>query len=243
MNDNLNDIEKIFGIHACISVLNNKKRRIKKIWCTEETLRKIKKNIINEKKIKEIQIYNRSDLDKKLKTTNHQGIVIFCKKLKTSNEIKLIQSEKNILILDSLVDPQNVGSIMRSAYIFGINCIFFNEKNSFSINEILIKAASGAYEKVELIPVKNIVNLIKILKKYNFWVIGLDKFGKKDITTIDKNIKKALVLGSENKGIRDLIKKNCDFLVKIVMHNNDKHIDSLNVSNAAAVLFYELKRK
>ena len=132
---------------------------------------------------------------------------------------------------------------MRSAYIFGINCILFNEKNSFSINEVLIKAASGAYEKIELIPVKNIVNLIKILKKYNFWVIGLDKFGKKDITTIDKNIKKALVLGSENKGIRDLIKKKCDFLVKIVMHNDDKHIDSLNVSNAAAVLFYELKRK
>ena len=243
MNDNLNDIEQIFGIHACISVLNNKKRRIKKIWCTEETFRKIRKNIINEKKIKEIQIYNRSDLDRKLKTTNHQGIVIFCNKLKTSNEIKLIQSEKNILILDSLVDPQNVGSIIRSAYIFGINCIFFNEKNSFSINEVLIKAASGAYEKIELIPVKNIVNLIKILKKNNFWVIGLDKFGKKDITTIDKDIKKALVLGSENKGIRDLIKKNCDFLVKIVMHNNDKHIDSLNVSNAAAVLFYELKRK
>lgn len=243
MNDNLNDIEQIFGIHACISVLNNKKRRIKKIWCTEETFRKIRKNIINEKKIKEIQIYNRSDLDRKLKTTNHQGIVIFCNKLKTSNEIKLIQSEKNILILDSLVDPQNVGSIMRSAYIFGINCIFFNEKNSFSINEVLIKAASGAYEKIELIPVNNIVNLIKILKKNNFWVIGLDKFGKKNITTIDKDIKKALVLGSENKGIRDLIKKNCDFLVKIVMHNNDKHIDSLNVSNAAAVLFYELKRK
>ena len=243
MNNNLSDIEKIFGIHACISVLNNNRRKIKKIWCTEETLRKIRKNIINEKKITEIKIYKRSDLDKKLKTTIHQGIVIFCNKLKTGNVSKLLQNEKNILILDSLVDPQNVGSIMRSAYIFGINCIFFNERNSFSINEVLIKAASGSYEKIELIPVKNIVNLIKNLKKYNYWVIGLDKFGKKDITTIDKNIKKALVLGSESKGIRDLIKKKCDFLVKIVMHSNDKHIDSLNVSNAAAVLFYELNRK
>ena len=71
----------------------------------------------------------------------------------------------------------------------------------------------------------------------------MDKFGRKDITTIDNNMKKAIVLGSENKGIRNLIKKNCDFLVKIIMHNNDKDIDSLNVANAAAVLFYELNRK
>ena len=89
----------------------------------------------------------------------------------------------------------------------------------------------------------NIVNLIKTLKKYNFWLIGLDKYGKKDITTIDKDMKKALILGSENKGIRNLIKKNCDFLVKILMINNDNHIDSLNVANAATVLFYELNRK
>ena len=195
------------------------------------------------KKIKEFKILNRSDLDKKLKTTIHQGIVVFCYKLELNNEKQLMQNEKNILILDSLIDPQNVGSILRSAYIFGINCIFYNEKNSFSVNEVLIKAASGAYEKVDLIPVKNIVNLIKTLKKYNFWIIGLDKFGESDITTIDKNLKKVLILGSENRGIRDLIKKNCDFLVKIMMQNNDKYIDSLNVSNAAAVLLYELNRK
>ena len=243
MNNNLNDIEKIFGIHACICVLNNKKRKIQKIWCTDEAFRKIKKFVSNKKKIEELKILNRSKLDQKLKTTIHQGIVVFCYKLELKNERKLMQSEKNILILDSLIDPQNVGSIIRSAYIFGINCIFYNEKNSFSVNEVLIKAASGAYEKIELIPVKNIVNLIKTLKKYNFWIIGLDKFGKNDITTIEKNLKKALILGSENRGIRNLIKRNCDFLVKIKMQNNDKFIDSLNVANAAAIFLYELNRK
>ncbi len=243
MNDDLNNIERIFGIHACISVLKNRRRKIQKIWCTKETFNKIKGNVINEKKIEKVEIFHRSDLDKKVKTTIHQGIVIFCNKLKQNNEIKFIQNEKNILILDSLTDSQNVGSIIRSAYIFGIKHIFYNEKNSFTVNEVLIKAASGAYEKIALIPVKNIVNLVKTLKKYDFWIIGLDKFGRKDITTIDNNMKKAIVLGSENKGIRNLIKKNCDFLVKIIMHNNDKDIDSLNVANAAAVLFYELNRK
>ncbi len=243
MNKILNNIERIFGVHACISALNNKQRKIQKIWCTEESLIKIKKNVNDKKKIEKVEIFHRTQLDKKLKTTIHQGIVIFCFKLKPENDIKFLNNEKNVLILDSLIDPQNVGAIIRSAYIFGINYIFYNEKNSFTVNEVLIKASSGAYEKIKLIPVMNIVNLIKTLKKYNFWLIGLDKYGKKDITTIDKDMKKALILGSENKGIRNLIKKNCDFLVKILMINNDNHIDSLNVANAATVLFYELNRK
>ena len=154
-----------------------------------------------------------------------------------------MNNESEILILDSLNDSQNVGSIMRSAYLFGIKYIFFNENNSFSINSTLIKAASGSYENVYLIPVKNIVNFIKDLKKNDFWIFGLDKLGGKKITEIESETKKAIILGSESKGIRKLIKEKCDFLVNIPMLNNDSNIDSLNISNAASILFYELSKK
>ena len=103
-----------------------------------------------------------------------------------------MNNEREILILDSLNDSQNVGSIIRSAYLFGIKYIFFNENNSFSINSTLIKAASGSYENVYLIPVKNIVNFIKDLKKNDFWIFGLDKLGGKKLLRLNRKQKKLL---------------------------------------------------
>ena len=143
---------------------------------------------------------------------------------------KYLNNQREILILDSLNDSQNVGSIIRSAYLFGIQYIFFNENNSFSINSTLIKAASGSYENVYLIPLKNIVNFINDLKKNDFWIFGLDKFWwKKKLLRLNRK-QKAIILGSESKGIRKLIKEKCDFLVNIPMLNNDSNIDSLNMS-------------
>ena len=238
----MEQIEKIFGLHACISVLNNKKRKISKILCTKDTLKKIQAKIHNQNFIKNVKILKRLDLDNQLKTTIHQGIVVFAEKRKILAFESKINNQKQVLILDSLNDSQNVGSIIRSANLFGIEYIFFNEKNSFSINPILIKAATGAYEKVNLIPVKNLVNLIKTLKENNFWILGLEASAGKKIAEIDKSLRIATILGSENKGIRKLVKENCDFTARIPVLNNDKNLESLNVSNAAAILLYELSR-
>ena len=239
----MQDIEKIYGLHACVSVLNNKQRNIIEVFCTDDTLQKIRDKINNFRYLNNLKVLKRKDLDDRLQTKVHQGIVIFCEKRKINFTNKYLNNQREILILDSLNDSQNVGSIIRSAYLFGIQYIFFNEKNSFSINSTLIKAASGSYENVYLIPLKNIVNFINDLKKNDFWIFGLDNFGEKKITEIESETKKAIILGSENKGIRKLIKEKCDFLVKIPMLKNDSNIDSLNVSNAASILFYELSKK
>lgn len=238
----MEQIEKIFGLHACISVLNNQKRKISKILCTKDTLKKIQAKVHNQNSIKNVKILKRLELDSHLKTTIHQGIVIFAEKRKILEFESKINNQKQVLILDSLNDSQNVGSIIRSANLFGIKYIFFNEKNSFSINPILIKAATGAYEKVNLIPVKNLINLIKTLKENNFWVLGLEASARKKIAEIDKSLKIATILGSESKGIRKLVKENCDFTARIPIIKNDKNLESLNVSNATAILLYELSR-
>ena len=238
----MEEIEKIFGIHACISVLNNQNREISKILCTKDVLKKIQAKVNNQKILKNIRILKRQDLDTQLKTTIHQGIVVYTKKRKILQLQSIIKKQKRILILDSLNDSQNVGSIIRSAFLFGIKCIFFNEKKSFSINPILIKAASGAYENINLNPVTNKINLVKTLKKNNFWILGLEASAKKKISEIDKNLKIAIILGSENKGMRKLVKESCDFTAKIPILENERNVDSLNVSNAASIVFYELSR-
>ena len=233
----------IYGIHASLSALNNPNREIISAKCTQQVFEKIHNKISIKENIKKIKIVNRKELDVDLNSSIHQGICIECDALLYRNYQDVIKKDKGetILILDSLNDSQNVGAIIRSAYLFGIKTIFYNEKKSFSINPILIKAASGAFEKISIYKVNNLNTLIKKLKEENFWIIGIDKNGKDKISDISKSMKKVIVMGSENYGIRYLVKNNCDFTLKIPMTVKDNDIESLNVSCAASIIFYALK--
>lgn len=235
-------IEIIYGIHSAVSALNNPERKIYSWECTKETFSKIKNKLKN-KKIPPFRIVERRFLDQKLKNNFHQGISVNSEKLKEKNLFDCIDNNSSILILDSLTDSQNVGAIIRSAYLFNIKLIIYNDNNSFDVNSTLIKSACGAYEKINLVKVININNTISILKKKNFWVIGVDSNGKSDVSEIKEGIKKVIIIGSENRGIRTLIKRNCDFLVRVAMLNKNDIIDSLNVSNLASIVFYELNKK
>ncbi len=238
----MKNIDIIFGLHASISALNNKKRKLIEILCTDDTFKRVDKILIKHQ-ISNVQFVTRKYLDTILKNKYHQGIMIKSYKLEQRNYDEILESYKSsVLILDSLTDTQNVGSIIRSAYLFGISLIFYNDKNSFDINSSLIKSASGAFEKVNLIKAGNLNNLIEYLKGKKYWIFGLDLKSKMNVSEIPNNLKKVIILGSENKGIRPLIKKNCDHLVKIPMKKNNEIIDSLNISNAAAIMFYELSK-
>ena len=105
----------------------------------------------------------------------------------------------------------------------------------------MIKSASGAYEKIKMIEVLNLNRAVEFLKKNGFWIIGLDSKSKENIKNLPKNTKKVLVLGSEDRGIRKLVKKNCDYTIKIETVITDNTIvDSLNVSNACAIILNQL---
>ena len=154
------------------------------------------------------------------------------------------KDEEIIIMLDSLNDSQNVGSILRTAYLFGVQTIIYNKDNSFKPNSFMIKSASGSYEKIKMIEVTNLNKTIDFLKKNGFWVIGLDSNSDKTVKTIYDNEKKVLIFGSEDKGIRKLIKKNCDFIVKIkTIEKDDDIVDSLNVSHACAIILNQLTTK
>jgi 23S rRNA (guanosine2251-2'-O)-methyltransferase len=233
----------IYGIHASVSALNNKKRQITEWKCTKEVFEKIKKKV-DKKVITKNKIVDRKSLDNELQNKFHQGIFVECKKLVELNfDEELKKNNSTILILDSLTDSQNVGAIIRSAFLFGITLIIYNENNSFDINPTLMKSASGSYENVKLLKVMNLNHVIKVLKDDGYWVIGLDSDSNENLSNVRKDTKKVLILGSEGKGIRNLVKKNCDYLIKIPMVNKTSSIDSLNVASAASIIFYELSKE
>ena len=231
----------IFGLHSSLSAITNKNRSIKKIILTEEVLGKNKKifeSITNVEK----KILNRKQIDSLTGVKIHQGIVVYADSLPVKVISDIRNEEDLVIILDSLNDPQNVGSIIRTAYAFGVKTIIYSKHNSFEITPFLIKSASGAFENVKLIEVTNLNKTIDFLKKNNFWIVGLDSKSKIEVSSVPKDLKKAVVFGSENKGIKKLILDNCDFKVKVNI-KKDKLIDSLNVSNAAAITLFEFRKK
>ncbi len=237
----MNEVEVIIGSHASIAALENPKRKIISVRCTNDFY---KKNISTLSKVKSslLKIVDRKFLDDEIKSKVHQGILVKCKK-NNFNLDSINKQEKIIIILDSLSDSQNVGSIIRSSFLFGIKSVIYNRNNSFELSPFLIKTSCGAYEKIKLIEVSNLSRTINTLKKIGFWVVGMDTDSKSGLDKIPKDLKKIIIFGSENKGIRNLLKGQCDFLATINLPEKNKKIDSLNVSNSAAIALYELTKK
>ena len=237
-----NQIDIIMGQHAALAAIENLKRVIISLKCTKEFFEKNKIAIEN-RGVSKLFIVSRKEIDSEIKNNVHQGILLKCKSLKQISLEEINKNEKNIVILDSLNDSQNVGSILRTSYLFGIKTIISNKDNSFKINPFLIKSASGAFEKINFIEVINLNRTVEKLKKMGYWIVGFDMNAKSNISEVPKDLKKVLIFGSEGKGIRPLILKNCDFKTKISLKVEDRKIDSLNVSNCVSIALYECLRK
>ena len=237
-----NQIDIIMGQHAALAAIENLRRVIISLKCTKEFFEKNKIAIEN-RGISKLFIVSRKEIDSEIKNNVHQGILLKCKSLKQISLEEINNNEKNIVILDSLNDSQNVGSILRTSYLFGIKTIISNKDNSFKINPFLIKSASGAFEKINFIEVINLNRTVEKLKKMGYWIVGFDMNAKSNISEIPKDLKKVLIFGSEGKGIKPLILTNCDFKTKINLNVEDRKIDSLNVSNCVSIALYECLRK
>ena len=137
--------------------------------------------------------------------------------------------------MEDVTDPRNIGSIIRSAASFNINGIIVKERSFPSESKYLYKSASGCIEHINIFEVSNISTTLKYLKTKNFWICGFDKDGKKDFSENDWNGNHVLLFGSEGYGLRYKTLKNSDFLLKIKINNK---IESLNISNSAAVVFH-----
>ena len=143
----------------------------------------------------------------------------------------------NFVCLDDVSDPRNIGSIIRSAVSFAIDGIIVNERNFPNNSKLMYKSASGAMEYIKIFQVANIKNIIKYLKEKNFWVYGFDSKSEKSFTSVEWKGNNILLFGSEGFGIKKHTEKYADFLVKI---NISDKIESLNISNSAAIVFHHI---
>jgi len=148
--------------------------------------------------------------------------------------------KKLYVLLDGIEDPHNLGAVIRNAEAFNASGVIIPKNRSASITNTVVKVSSGAIEYVDLIQVSNLNQAIKVLKDNNVWVVGfeLDTSDTLDDIFVDTDL--ALIFGNEGKGLSSLVKKNCDFLVKIPMNG---HVNSLNISASAAVALHDIKKR
>jgi len=251
-NKNREDNNSIWiaGKNPCLTILKKNSRQIFEIIVTKNNYNFICEYLLNNSlktHLKNIKIVENIFFNNIFSNDFvHQGIALRANKINIKNQFELLEelnliNQKtflpDLLILDQVTDPQNVGAIIRSAVAFNFKKIIFCERNSAKESSSMIKASAGNTEFAEFYYATNINNLLEKLKKIGYWCVGLAGEGKINQKGIAQYKNIALVVGSEGDGIRNLVKKNCDLLVRI---DTNSEVESLNVSVATAIALNEI---
>ncbi len=186
----------------------------------------------------------RDQLARWAQTTAHQGVVAVVSEKHYADVDDLLTRRRGehalVLVLDGIEDPHNLGAIIRTADAAGADGIIIPERRAAGVTATAAKASAGASEHLPIARVTNTARTLDELKERNLWIVGLDERGQHDYTALDYKMDCVLVLGAEGKGVHDLVRKKCDFLVSIPMLGQ---VPSLNVSVAAGVMLYEIVRQ
>ena len=233
----------IVGQHAVMEALRNPQRKVLRVFLTEEAKKNINRKNQNKNLLKDIKVYFKSkkELDKysSKEQLMHNGYVAEVEHLDQLDLKDFIKNKNNLTLvcLDEVTDPRNIGSLIRSAASFKVDGLIIKERHFPSESKLMYKSASGCMEHLNVFKVSNINSTLKNLREKNFWVYGFDASGNKDFTDIKWEGNNILLFGSEGFGMRQHTGKYTDFLVKITMNNE---IESLNISNSAAIVFHHL---
>jgi 23S rRNA (guanosine2251-2'-O)-methyltransferase len=224
----------IFGIHAAEAALRNEDRNVYEIRCIE-SLKPRFEELAKERNIR-LNLTDMQGLNKFLRHETHQGVAVYAdpKQIYKTINSDTIEEDDRVVILDQLTDVNNIGNIMRSMLAMNFTAIITTKHNSPDLEKCAIKSACGAAEGIKFFEVANLVNAINILKKMDFWVIGLDHKAKQIENDFPMS-KIAIVVGSEGDGIRSLVLKSCDELVCL---NTNPDFPVLNASVACAICMY-----
>ena len=238
----------VAGKHAVTEALKNPKRKVLKVFLTEDSKKNLNKQNQDQQLLKNIKILykTKKELDRlcSKEQISHQGLIAeieHLEEISLKDYLEFNEKKKNVtfVALEEVTDPRNIGSIIRNAASFNIDGLIVKERTFPSESKLLYKSASGCIEHINIFEVSNINTTLKYLKTKNFWICGFDKNGNKDFTKYDWNENTVLLFGSEGYGLKHQTLKNSDFLLKI---NINKKIDSLNISNSTAVVFHYINK-
>jgi len=235
-------LEKISRLNPLLEAIKSSPDRINKILIQKEKRQRKIGEIIQMAKAKSIPLLfvpktrlNRLD-------PNHQGAVAFLA-AKEYTPLPSILSSSHIpflVLLDGIEDPQNLGAIIRAAEGAGANGIILPERRAVGLTEAVSLVSAGAVEHLKIARVKNLARTMDDLKEQGVWLVGAEGGKKEYWYEFDYNLPIGLVLGSEGKGLRPLIRKRCDKVLSIPLLGQ---ITSLNVASAASIFFYEVVRQ
>ena len=235
----------IVGKHPVIEALKNSKRKVLRVFLTEESKKTIHRENQKKNLLKDVKVFfkTKKELDKYSTKENlmHQGYVAEIEHLDEILLKEFIKEKKklNIVCLDEVTDPRNIGSIIRSLASFEIDGIIVKDRHFPSESKLMYKSASGSMEHVNIFKVSNINTTLKYLREKNFWVYGFDSKGKEDFTDVKWEGNNILLFGSEGYGITKHTLNYTDYLVKITINNR---VESLNISNSASIVFHYINK-
>ena len=236
---------RLFGTKALLDQIKFDKEHISVVHLFKDN-----KKLINELKFNNIKfkIHHDKNWFKQFdKNLNHQFVVI---EIQNNNKVKTLESflENNktktksiILIVDSIQDPHNFGSILRTCDAFGVDAVIYKSDNQVQINDFVSKTSMGAINTLNIFKVVNLSRAIELLKKYGYWIYAsmLDEKSQSN-NDVDYSDKSVIIIGNEQSGINKLIAKNSDQSIIIKMYGK---LQSLNVAVATGILLYEARNK
>ncbi|MCH7650208.1 MAG: 23S rRNA (guanosine(2251)-2'-O)-methyltransferase RlmB [Nitrospinae bacterium] len=247
MSGNKNQ-EMVYGVHPLQQALALGKRECYKIVRVQgkppARLAPILK--LAERQRTRVETLPREVFRKQFGQFNHQGIVGYFSPIRTLELAALIEQacqsgpHPALVLADEIQDPQNLGALIRSAWVLGLQGLVVPRHRSVPINETVAKCSAGAVESLPIACVANLKQAAELLKEKGFWIVGVDMAGERPCYEFDFNMPVALIIGGEEKGIRPLLKKTCDFTVSIPMAGE---LGSLNASTAGAIVFYEIQKQ
>ena len=238
--------EILYGYHPVLEAIRSGRRKVLEVYVSnEKRIRRLEtiENLASSTNVP-VKLKPVSRIHSMAKTASHQGI---CAKvgpypLMSTSEmlVKTKGSDPFLILLDNIVDPHNLGALVRTAFCVGADGVVIPKDRSAPPTPTVSKSSAGALEHVLLARVTNMTATIKTLKQQGVWVIGLDKYSEANIYQSDLTGPMALVVGGEEHGIRPLVRKQCDGLISIPQ---SPYVDSLNASVAGAVAMYESFRQ
>lgn len=238
----------IYGKNAVIEALENGNREFNRILISntsraDEKIEKIK-TLAKQKGII-FQFVSKEKLNQIAQEARHQGIIAQIAPIKYEDLDEFIENNSaeltSVVILDGVEDSHNLGAIIRSAVCAGVKGIILPSRRGVLVNSTVEKTSAGAVNHISIIKVNSIVNAVQRLKEKNYWVIAADHHSKENYYDIDyTDMNFAVIMGAEHSGVSKSLLKLADFVVKIPMLTN---FNSLNVSNATAIILFESVRQ
>jgi 23S rRNA (guanosine2251-2'-O)-methyltransferase len=236
----------IYGINPVTEALKARGRLLEWVGVTKERHDLRLQRIVEDcrKQGVAVRFLTRQEIERMTHDHGHQGVLAVTS-AKHYNDLDDLLAEKKgshslIVVLDGIEDPHNLGAILRTADAAGADGVVIPERRAVGVTGAVAKASAGASEHLRIAKVTNIARTLEEVKSKNLWTVGLDERGTQSYDALDYKMDCAVVLGAEGKGMHDLVRKKCDFLISIPMLGK---VPSLNVSVAAAVVLYEIVRQ